>query len=193
MGHQHRKAFAPLSSSALQRPAFSERHAETVAVAAILRLPQLWRNCLATAHRGVVAVAGTHCRSRLNRRKADIPRVPPAHKAQWIRIADPRRAEIHVRDESRHAIHWLESCFSHDRLRSLRQRPLLQCYAAADAVAQGNLVGVGGWIITSTTVAWFSEQYNMSEIRSVWPALLQDTAQRYIACFETLASSHSQC
>ena len=96
-----------------------------------------------------------------------VPRVPPAHKAQRIRVADPRRTEIHLRDESREAIDWQESCFSHDRVRSLRQRPLLQCYAAADAMAQGNLVGIGGWIVTSNTVAWFSEQYNMSEIRSL--------------------------
>ena len=139
-------------------------------------------------HARIVAVGSTDVQS-----KADIPRVPPAHKAQWIRITDPHRTEIHLRDESRDAIDWLESCFSHDRVRSL-----LQCYAAADAMAQGNLVGIGGWIVTSNTVAWFSEQYNMSEIRSLWPAL-QDTAQRYIACFETLAQlalamlAHSTC
>ena len=144
-------------------------------------------------HARIVAVGSTDVQCQ-----ADIPRLPPAHKAQWIRVADPRRTEIHLRDESRSALEWLDSCFSHDRLRSLRQRPLLQCYAAADAMAQGNLVGIGGWIITSTTVVWFSEQFNMTEIRSVWPAL-QDTAQRYVACFETLAQlalamlAHSTC
>ena len=124
--------------------------------------------------------------------------VPPAHKAPWIRIADPHRTEIHLRDESRNAIDWLEACFSHDRLRSLRQRPLLQCFAAADAMAQGDTVGIGGWIVTANSVAWFSEQYHMAEVRSMWPAL-QDTAQKYIACFETLAQlalamlAHSTC
>ena len=136
---------------------------------------------VAALHARIVAVGSTDVRC-----KADIPKVPPAHKAQWIRVADPHRAEIHLRDDSRDAIDWLEAWFSHDGLRSLRQRPLLQCYAAADAMAQGDTVGVGGWIVTANSVAWFSEQYRVAEVRSMWPAL-QDTAQKYIAKFETLA------
>ena len=108
-------------------------------------------------HARIVAVGSTAVRG-----KADIPKVPPARKAQWIRVADPRRAEIHLRDNSRNAIDWLESCFSHDGLRSLRQRPLLQCYATADAMAQGDTVGIGGWIVTANSIAWFSEQYHMA-------------------------------
>ena len=144
-------------------------------------------------HARIVAVGSTAVHG-----KADIPKVPPAHKAQWIRVADPRRTEIHLRDDSRNAIDWLDACFSHDRLRSLRQRPLPQCYAAADAMAQGDTVGIGGWIVTANSTAWFSEQYRMAEVRSVWPAL-HDTAQKYIACFETLAQlalamlAHSTC
>ena len=79
------------------------------------------------------------------------------------------------------------SCFAHDRVRTIRQKPTqLQCYAAADAMAKGEIFGIGGWIITSSQCAWFAEQYSMSEARTIWPAL-QDTAQRYIAFFETLA------
>ena len=115
-------------------------------------------------------------------RKADIPKVPPEHKASWTRVADPRRTEIHLRDESRQAIAWLPACFSHDRIRSIRQKPALQCYAAADAMAKGETFGIGGWLITSSHCSWFSEQYCMSEARVLWPQL-QDTAQRYIACF----------
>ena len=29
--------------------------------------------------------------------KADVPLVPPSHKHQWVRLADPHRAEIHLR------------------------------------------------------------------------------------------------
>ena len=118
--------------------------------------------------------------------KADIPKVPPGRKAAWIRIADPRRTEIHLRDESKQAIAWLSACFSHDRIRSIRQKPALQCYAAADAMAKGEPFGIGGWLVTSSHCSWFSERYCMSEARALWPQL-QDTAQRYIACFETLA------
>ena len=67
--------------------------------------------------------------------KADIPRVPAAHKATWVRISDPSRTEIHLRDESRQAIAWLSSCFIHDRTTSIRQRGALHCLAAADAMA----------------------------------------------------------
>ena len=40
--------------------------------------------------------------------------------------------------------------------------------------------------VSSTHCAWFAEQWNISEIRDLWPAL-QKPAQRCIACFETLA------
>ena len=53
-------------------------------------------------------------------------------------------------------------------------------------MAKGEHFGIGGWLITSSQCAWFSGQYSMSEARTLWPQL-QDTAQRYIACFETLA------
>ena len=70
-----------------------------------------------------------------------------------------------------------------NRIRSIRQKPALQCYAAADAMAKAETFGIGGWLITSSHCSWFSE---LSEARTLWPQL-QDTAQRYIACFETLA------
>ena len=47
-------------------------------------------------------------------------------------------------------------------------------------------VGIGGWAITSSQVVWFAETWNMQDIRAVWPCLVKP-AQRYIACFETLA------
>ena len=40
--------------------------------------------------------------------------------------------------------------------------------------------------MTSTQVVWFAETWNMSKVRSAWPCLTK-LAQRYIACFETLA------
>ena len=76
--------------------------------------------------------------------KADVPKVPPARKATWVRISDPRRTEIHLRDESKLAIDWLLQCFARDRVRTIRQKPALQCYAAADAMAKGETFGVGG-------------------------------------------------
>ena len=71
-------------------------------------------------------------------------------------------------------------------LRASRQHPALQSYAAADAMAKGENFGIGGWLITSSQCAWFSEQYGVSEAHALRPQL-QDSAQRYIACFDTLA------
>ena len=68
----------------------------------------------------------------------------------------------------------------------MRQCPLLHCYAAAGARADGDIVGIGRWFVSASHCAWFAEQWHISEIRDLWPAL-HKPAQRYIACFETLA------
>ena len=100
--------------------------------------------------------------------KADVPRVVSSAKPQWVRMSDPMRNEIHLRNESRAALRWLSSCFSHDQLRLVRQAPQLHCMAAADAMAEGSTVGVGGWISASQSFAWFSEQWDMTEVRKHW-------------------------
>ena len=120
------------------------------------------------------------------RSKQDVPRIPPSHKPRWVRLSDPARTEIHLRNESRQALLWLSACFQHDQLRTLRQTPLLHCMAAADAMAEGDTVGIGGWISASSEFFWFSESWSMTEVRSHWPQLTK-SAQPYIACFETLA------
>ena len=113
--------------------------------------------------------------------KADLPKVISAQKGTWIRVADPQRAELHLRQESRDALQWLFTCFAHDRRRTLRQKPLPHC-----CEADGDLIGLGGWIVTASRCAWFAEHWHASEIRAVWPQL-SETPQRHIACFETLA------
>ena len=118
--------------------------------------------------------------------KASVPRVPPSHKPQWVRLQDPSRNELHLRNESRAALTWLSRCFASSRIRSLKQYPLLHCMAAADARADGNLVGIGGWIGTATQFVWFAEQWGISEVRRHWPQLIE-APQKYIACFEALA------
>ena len=53
-------------------------------------------------------------------------------------------------------------------------------------MAEGDQVGIGGWVSTKHSLAWFAEAYTMEEIRAFWPFLTKD-AQKCIACFETLA------
>ena len=190
VGYQHTQAPAPLA------PLYKDLHGAKGTLKQIH--PSQWQSFLdalgpdATVqrqpvglwmplHARIVDVGSTQIHS-----KADIPRVPPAHKATRLRVSDPTRTEIHLRDESRQAIAWLSSCFVHDQVTTIRQRPTLHCYAAADAMAQHNTVKIGGWIITASQCAWFSETWNMQHIRTVWPQLQED-AQKYIACFETLA------
>ena len=47
----------------------------------------------------------------------------------------------------------------------------LQCLAAADACAEENKVGIGGWVITPNAVTWFAEMWDISELRHTWSFL----------------------
>ena len=119
--------------------------------------------------------------------KTSIPLVPRARQETWDRVQDPTRHEIHLCQDSRVCLHWLHSCFGHARVVSLRQAPVLRCMAAADARADGDTVGVGGWISTSSDFCWFcANQWSMPEVRRHYPKLTKG-AQAYIACFEMLA------
>ena len=62
----------------------------------------------------------------------------------------------------------------------------MACKAAADACAEGAKVGIGGWFISSRSVSWFAETWDFQQVQEQWPCLTKE-AQRYIACFETLA------
>ena len=115
--------------------------------------------------------------------KTDLPKVISAQKGMWVRIADPQRSELHLRKASRDALQWLFfTCFAHGRLRPLRQKSVVQCFAAADATADGDIVGIGGWIITAQHCAWFAVQWQASELRAIWPQLCE-APQRFITCF----------
>eukprot|EP00439_Symbiodinium_sp_Y106_P055604 s1607_g7.t1 len=125
--------------------------------------------------------------------KADVPLVPPSHKHQWVRLADPRRAEIHLRQESKFVLAWLSQCFAHEQPRSLRSAPRMHCYSAADAFADTHRMGIGGWLSTSDSFIWYSEIFTANEVRAQWPQLL-GSLQPYIGCFEALAQlALAQC
>ena len=66
------------------------------------------------------------------------------------------------------------------------KQPRLQALAAADACAEEEVVGIGGWAVAASQMVWFAETWTMQDVRRVWPCLVKP-AQRYIACFETLA------
>ncbi|CAE7562105.1 unnamed protein product [Symbiodinium sp. KB8] len=125
--------------------------------------------------------------------KADVPRVPPSHKRSWVRIFDPHRGEIHLRQESKFVLEWLRHCFAHEQPRSLRAAPLLHCLSAADAFADKHRVGIGGWLTTSKRYFWYSEIFTAEQVRQQWPQL-SGSLQPYIGCFEALAQlALAQC
>ena len=129
-------------------------------------LPGLW----ITVGSKILEVSGrtTHC-------PQDILRVPGTSKPTWVRIADPNNPYTSLSKSSQQCLTWLASCFRHSPVGAAT--PAL---AAADACAEDDLVGIGGWAV------WFAETWNMQDTRAVWPCLVKP-GQRYIACFETLA------
>ena len=102
-----------------------------------------------------------------------------------MRIADPTASDIALTKDSK-SLAWLLSCVQSTPTKPLSDPHLLHCLSAAEAMAEGDTVGIGGWLCAKDGLRWFSEIWSMSEVREVWPQLRKDV-QKYIACFETLA------
>ena len=120
------------------------------------------------------------------RRKSDVPLLPNSDRLTWVRVADPSASEISLTKDSKDCVAWLLSCVQATPTKPLADPRLLNCLSAADAMAEGDTVGIGGWLCTKDGLHWFSEIWSMQEVRALWPQLHKE-AQRYIACFETLA------
>ena len=113
--------------------------------------------------------------------KQDLPKVTAARKGTWIRVADPLRSDVHLGNESKAAIRWIQKCFARDRLRPLQRPSVLTCFAAADAMA-GRMDCYGSALCMVRRILHFTAE----QIRCFWPQL-SGSPQQYIACFETLA------
>ena len=101
-------------------------------------LPGLW----ITAGSKILEISGRtlHCPQE----------VPGTSKPTWVRIADPNNPHTSLSKSSQQCLTWLASCFRHSPIQPLaRPRQLL---AAADACAEDEMVGIGGWAITSSQV-----------------------------------------
>ena len=120
------------------------------------------------------------------RSSSDLPRLVPSHKPARVRVADPAAEHTRLSAASEASVEWLLQCFQADLACPLRSKPILACKAAADACVEGATVGTGGWFISSRSVSWFAETWDFQQVQQQWPCLTKE-AQRYIACFETLA------
>ena len=106
------------------------------------------------------------------RRKSDVPLLPNSDRPTWV--ADPTAYEITLTKDSKASLAWLAwllSCVQSTPTKPLSDPHLLRCTSAADAMAEGDTVGIGGWLCNKDGLHWFSEIWSM----------------KYIACFETLA------
>ena len=118
--------------------------------------------------------------------KADLPLMAKPTGHTWIRISDPSCPTIKMTRAAQSSLAWLAPRIAAIPTTPLSLPPLLSSLARADAMAEGDQVGIGGWVSTKHGLAWFAETYTMHEIRAIWPFLTKD-AQKYIACFETIA------
>ena len=113
--------------------------------------------------------------------KTDLPLMSKPTGHTWIRVSDPSCPVIKMTKAAQESLRWLSPRIAAIPTTPLSLPPLLSSLARADAMAEGSQVGIGGWISTNSPRA-----YTVDEIRSFWPFLTKD-AQKYIACFETLA------
>ena len=121
------------------------------------------------------------------RGKEDIPPMPWKSNLQWVRVQDLGASTITLTKAAISQMRWFLSLASSSRrIFSLHLPQALAVKAAADAFAHDNAFGIGGWIITSSQIVWFSEQYTMEDLRNHLPDLTKD-AQKYICAFEVLA------
>ena len=119
--------------------------------------------------------------------KECLPLAPKTSKLQWVRIACPQQTSLSLSREASSKLAWLLSLIDRENHIFPIPRPApVILRAAADAFAEGNRFGIGGWIITSSQVCWFSEQFTMPQLQTFLPQLTKDP-QRYIASFEILA------
>ena len=119
--------------------------------------------------------------------KLDLPLAPKTTKLQWIRVSGPSQTSCKLSNDSRKKLQWFLSLINRKcHIFPMQIPPTQTLRAAADAYAERNEFGVGGWIITAKCVCWFSEAFHMEELRNFMPNL-QKEAQRYISAFEILA------
>ena len=121
--------------------------------------------------------------------KTDLPPIPKsARRPQYICASNPDSDTTALQKDSKECIHWLLETFQQTPQTPLADPPCLICLSAADARADSDIVGIGigGWVVTSSSVVWFAEPWRVDTVRGWWPFLTKK-AQTYIASFEALA------
>ena len=120
--------------------------------------------------------------------KKDLAKIPTS-KRIWMRVTDPsttrRKLSVSSRDSLQFWLKWCEVPPLFFPLQKPADVPIV-C-AAADARADGDLVGIGGFIEwPSRQISWFSQSWRVPDLSSLGVPL-QVPARQDITCYETLA------
>ena len=120
--------------------------------------------------------------------KRDLAKVP-ASKRIWMRISDPSTAHRKLSVSSKESLtFWLTWCDLPPWFFPLQKPPPAPVLlAAADARADGGIIGIGGFIRWSDgPCTWFSETWTLDDL-AILGLPLQRPAHRDITCYEALA------
>ncbi|CAE7201935.1 unnamed protein product [Symbiodinium sp. CCMP2592] len=119
--------------------------------------------------------------------KQDLCKVRTSNRI-WIRVTNPKSDRRSLSPATRTFLSfWREWCQIPQPYTALSVPLRLQVEAFADARADGELIGIGGFIaFPSGAYIWFSQAWQLSDL-SVLGLELRRPAHKDIACYETLA------
>ena len=91
--------------------------------------------------------------------KSDLPLMAKPTGHTWIRVSDPSCPVIKLTRAAQTSLAWLAPRIAAIPTTPLSMPPILSSLARADAMAEGDRVGIGGWVSTKHSLAWFAEAY----------------------------------
>ena len=120
--------------------------------------------------------------------KDDLQNIRISHRRIWMRIRDPGSDKRILTKNSLRILtlykHWLEHS---SPLVPLRPRPLWSGLASADAFANSDVCGIGGFIRTASQLCfWFSERFVKHDFTAL-QIPIEDDLQKIISALELLA------
>ena len=119
--------------------------------------------------------------------KSDLHKVVLPSRRIWLRVADPASSRRKLSEASVAFLqYWLRWCKSPTLYRSLEFPLRAQLVSAADAMGEGLVFAIGGFIKCGGSCLWFSESVNVSNMNFTGVTLTHGASDN-ISCYECLA------
>ena len=119
--------------------------------------------------------------------KSELLRCNLGDKDIWLRISDPASKKRTLSSSSRELLHyWMNWSALPPVWRPLQPLQHVQVEAAADAMAQGDIFAIGGYISLAGSDYWFSEKFCIGDFAFAELPLRSD-ASKDITSYEALA------